>query len=216
LYEGDQETRHRGLRAQIQGKEAELARVREEGKARFAAAASGGGAPTAPEPVVRFSFEDAQPAGDFKVVPGKSGQGIEFGGDDAFVCKGAGQFGRATPFSFALWLKPGEHRPREIVFHRSAAAEDAAFRGYSLVLDNGQAVFSMIHFWPGNAIRVQTKELLPAGQWTHVAVTWDGSSRAAAVRIYVNGVPAPLDVVRDKLTRDFVYRDEWGDSGNAE
>ena len=216
LYEGDQKVRHRELLAKIREKEAELARVREEGKARFAATASNGGAPKVPEPVAKFSFEDAQPAGDYKVVPGKSGQGIEFGGDDAFACKGAGQFGRATPFSFALWLKPGEHKPREIVFHRSAAAEDAAFRGYSLVLDSGHAVFSLIHFWPGNAIRVQTKELLPAGQWTHVAVTCDGSSRAAGVRIYLNGACAPLDVIRDKLTRDFVYRGEWGDSGNAE
>jgi hypothetical protein len=216
LYEGEQEAQHCELLSRIRDKQTELARAREEGKARFAATASSSGAAAAPEPVAKFSFEDAQPAGDFKIVPAKIGQGIEFGGDHAFVCKGAGQFGRTALFSFALWLKPGEHKPREIVFHRSAGAEDAAFRGYSLVLDSGHAVFSMIHFWPGNAIRVQTDDVLPSSQWTHVVVTCDGSSRATGVRIYLNGAPAPLQVIRDKLTRDFVYRAEWGDSKNAE
>ncbi len=237
LYEGDQEERHLDLLRRIRSKEAELARVSEEARARFAAAgnaaagsAAAGSAAAestaagketarleaAPQPAASFSFEDAKPRGDLKVVPGKVGQAIELGGDDAFPCGGAGAFTRVTPFSFALWLRPAAHRPREVVLHRSVAAEDAAFRGYSLVLDGGHAVFSLIHFWPGNAIRVQTKQTLPAGAWTHVAVTYDGSSRAAGLRIYLNGAAAALDVVRDSLTRDIVQRAEWGDSGGGE
>src|SRR5262249_46526945 len=62
----------------------------------------------------------------------------------------------------------------------------------------------------------QTKDLVPAGEWTHLAVTYDGSSRAAGLRIYVNGAPAAVEVVRDKLTRDIVHRGDWGDSGAPE
>jgi hypothetical protein len=215
LYEGDQEARHRELLNSLREKEGALAKVREEAKRRFDAAASAGSVGL-PEPTAKFSFEDVQPAGGYRPVPGKTGQAIQFGGDDAFVCKGAGQFGRTSPFSFALWVNPGDHKPREIVFHRSVAAEDSAFRGYSLVLDNGRAVLSLIHFWPGNAIRVQTKELVPAGAWSHLAVTYDGSSRAAGLRIYLNGAPAAVEVIRDKLTRDILYRGEWGDSGSPE
>jgi hypothetical protein len=215
LYEGDQEARHKELLGKVREKEAELAKIREEAKRRFASV-PGGSAPAPVEPVAKFQFEDLQASGDYKPVPGKVGQGIQFGGDDAFVCKGAGQFGRTTPFSFSLWVKPGEHKPREIIFHRSVAAEDSAFRGYSLVLDSGRAVFSLIHFWPGNAIRVQTKDLVPADQWTHIAVTYDGDSRAAGLRIYLNGVPAAVELVRDKLTRDVVHRGDWGDSGSPE
>lgn len=214
LYEGDQSARHQELLKKVREKEAELARVTAEARQRFAQTTAA--APAAAEPAAKFSFEDAKPAGDNKPVAGKIGQGLQFGGDDAFVCKGAGQFGRATPFSFALWLNPAEHKPRQMIFHRSVAAEDSAFRGYSLVLDNGHAVFSMIHFWPGNAIRVEAKAVLPIGQWTHVVVTYDGSSRAAGLAIYTNGQLAPLDVVRDKLTRDIVHRGEWGDSGAPE
>jgi hypothetical protein len=58
--------------------------------------------------------------------------------------------------------------------------------------------------------------VLPIGQWTHVAVTYDGSSRAAGLAIYINGVPATVEVIRDKLTREIVHRGEWGDSGSPE
>lgn len=215
LYEGDQEARHRDTLKALIEKETQLESAREEAKQRFASFAITG-PPAAVETASQFSFEDTQAAGDYKTVPGKTGKAIQFGGDDAYVCKGTGQFGRATPFSIALWINPGEHKPREIVLHRSVAAEDAAFRGYSLVLDNGRAVFSLVHFWPGNAIRVLTRELVPPGGWTNIAVTYDGGSRAAGLHIYLNGVLAPVDIIRDNLTRDIGYRGEWGDSGSPE
>ncbi len=215
LYAGDQEARHRDLLDRRQAQETELARLRTEARARFDAAADP--APVElPAPVVRFTFDDAKPGGENHLVPGKSGQALEFGGDDAFPCPGAGEFKRSTPFSFALWVKPAAHRDREIVLHRCVAAEDAAFRGLSLVLDQGHVVFSLIHFWPGNAIRVRSNAVLPVGEWTHLAATYDGSSRAAGVQIYVNGAAAELQVERDRLTRDFTYRPEWGDSGKPD
>ncbi len=217
LYEGDQETRHRELLTKIRIKELSLEQIRDEARGRFqaaVAAVSGGDTTEALvdlKPDAEFRFEDAQAAGDYKPCEGKSGKGLEFGGDDAFVCKGAGAFNRTSPFSFAIWVKPTTHRPRMVVFHRSRAAEDSAFRGYSLVLDNGLPVFSLVHFWPGNAIQVRSRQPLAENQWTNLAVTYDGSSHAAGLKLYINGSPTELDVVRDKLTRDIVHRQEWGD-----
>jgi hypothetical protein len=36
-------------------------------------------------------------------------------------------------------------------------------------------------------------------------VTYDGSSRAAGVRVYLNGVPAACEVIRDGLSKDITY-----------
>jgi hypothetical protein len=243
LYEGNQEAEHLALWEKIHAKERELARIREEARmSRFtaratkapaakpapvspaaapapAAAASsqktgeGGDSPVAP--VAKFTFDEPVPSGDFQSVPGKLGQAIEFGGDSAFVCKEAGQYGRVTPFTFALWVKPAESKPRMIVLHQSMAAEDAAFRGLSLVLDDGRPVVSLVHFWPGNALCVKARGSAPVGQWTHLAVTYDGSSQAAGLAIYINGVAATLEIIRDRLTRDCRYRKEWGDSVSA-
>lgn len=215
LYEGDQEARHEELLSQISQAEQALAEAELQARERMASS----GMPEAPaaslarlpDPVAVFNFEDLQAAGDYRPVAGRAGQAIEFGGDDAYVCRGAGAFHRTDRFSFALWVKPAVHQPRMVVLHRSRAAEDSAFRGYSLVLDRGQPTFSLVHFWPGNAIQVRAAEVLPLGEWTHLVVTYDGSSRAAGVHIYVNGRSSVLEVVRDRLTRDIVHRAEWGD-----
>jgi hypothetical protein len=124
----------------------------------------------------------------------------------------AGKFGRTDPFSFALWLKPTEKQNRAVVFHASVAWTDSGSRGYEFVLDEGRPFFALIHFWPGNAVAVRAREPLPLDQWSHVTVTYDGSSRADGVRLYVNGEPLAVETVRDHLYKDIKHRSEWGDS----
>src|SRR5262249_2640868 len=45
-----------------------------------------------------------------------------------------------------------------------------------------------------------TKNEIPLNQWTHVFVTYDGSSKAKGVHLYVDGKPAELEVTHDSLT----------------
>ena len=93
-------------------------------------------------------------------------------------------------------------KDRAVVFHRSRAWTDAASRGYELLLEDGKPSFALIHFWPGDAMRIRTKAAIPVGKWVHVAVTYDGSSRASGMQIYIDGKPADCDVVRNHLTRN--------------
>ena len=45
-------------------------------------------------------------------------------------------------------------------------------------------------------------EPVPIDQWTHVAIAYDGSSRAAGLALYVNGRRADCEVIRDHLTKN--------------
>ncbi|MHB1308717.1 MAG: DUF1553 domain-containing protein, partial [Limisphaerales bacterium] len=54
-------------------------------------------------------------------------------------------------------------------------------------------------------------EALPLDTWSHVAVTYDGSSRARGLRLYLNGVALETEVLRDHLYKDIVHKAEWGD-----
>ena len=38
-------------------------------------------------------------------------------------------------------------------------------------------------------LSVQTVQPLPQGKWVHVSATYDGSSRAAGMKLYLNGAP---------------------------
>src|SRR5690606_453741 len=46
------------------------------------------------------------------------------------------------------------------------------------------------------------REPIPTRTWIHVAVTWDGSSRADGLRIWVDGAEVEREIVRDKLTKN--------------
>ncbi|MBE2285844.1 MAG: DUF1553 domain-containing protein [Prosthecobacter sp.] len=138
--------------------------------------------------------------GENKLVPGKLGSAIQFTGDDA-VDTPLGNFKRQAPFSVSLWLKTPDVKERAVVFHRSRAWTDAASRGYELLIEEGRLKWSLIHFWPGNAISIRAKTPLKVNEWTQVVVTYDGSSRADGLHLYVDGELAATEVIRDALTK---------------
>ncbi len=109
-------------------------------------------------------------------------------------------------------MKTPDVKDRAVVFHRSAAWTDAGSRGYELLIEDGRLKWSLIHFWPGNAISIAAKKPLPLNQWTHVVVTSDGSSRAAGLRIYFDGRAAEIEVVRDHLTKQITGGGNNGDN----
>ena len=139
--------------------------------------------------------------GDNTLVAGHSGRAIKLTGDHP-VKTPVGNFRRSEPFSVSLWLQVPEAYERAVVFHRSRAWTDAGSRGYELLIDKGHLRWSLIHFWPGDAVSVRVTEPLPTGEWVQVAVSSDGSGRAAGLKIFVNGHPAGTEVIRDNLVRE--------------
>ena len=160
-----------------------------------------------PNRVAYLDFENIKGGANIG-VDGRIGQAVQLSGDDGIGLK-IGNFPRQQPFSVALWMKTPDVKERAVVFHRSRAWTDAGSRGYQLLIEDGRLSAALIHFWPGNAICVRTVARIPTNQWLHVTVTYDGSSRADGLRIYVAGKPAASDVVRDHL-----YKNITGGGGN--
>lgn len=168
----------------------------EIGRYRFEELASGG--------VLVNDIKADQPAkvkGENKLAEGREGKAMQFTGDDP-VDLPFGNFKRQEPFSISLWIKTPDVKERAVVFHRSRAWTDAASRGYELLLEDGKLKWSLIHFWPGNAISIKSMQPVPVNTWIHVTVSHDGSSRAAGLKLYVNGERAGVETVRDALTRE--------------
>lgn len=213
LYKGDQQQQHQHLLSQIANREQQLAtRLKEQITTSFKADAPVLKTITLPETAYENSFAQEKSSGSFKVVEGRSNAAIELNGDDAYSCKEAPELSRTQPMTVELTLKPTMHKPRMIVAHQSRAAEDSAFRGFSIVLDQGIPTISLVHFWPGNALQIRARKPVPLNQWTNLTVTYDGRSKAEGLKLYLNGVLAEVDVRKDKLTRDITHKKEWGDS----
>jgi len=154
----------------------------------------------------------ADPAGVARVVDQATiGEGVRGGaallnGDDGFSVAEVPVLSRGDAFSFGIWLRVTEpHVDRTTVFHRSMAYSDAGSRGYELVLENGRVAFGLHRHWPGSSLKVVSLASVPLDTWTHVTLTYDGSSQAAGARVYLNGVTAPVEVVRDSLAGDITY-----------
>ncbi|GMW00377.1 MAG: hypothetical protein AMXMBFR84_15140 [Candidatus Hydrogenedentota bacterium] len=138
---------------------------------------------------------------------GKVGHAALFSGEDAVKLAEQGKFERCQPFSIASWIRIPGHTDRMVVCHASKASLDAASRGYELLLNQGRPEFALNHFWPGNAVRVTAKEAIPIDAWTHVAVTYDGSSKASGIRLFMNGTLLETEVIRDNLYKTIMYAD---------
>jgi len=155
-------------------------------------------------PVAAIDFDDAAatqlPA---KLVEGVNGKAARLTGDHG-LSVGPAAFRRWQPFSIALWMQTPDVKDRAVVFHRSLGWTDAASRGYQLLIEEGKLSTALVHYWPGNAIGVRTAEPIPIGKWLHVALTYDGSSRAGGLRLYVDGQQAACDVVQDGLTKEII------------
>ena len=138
-----------------------------------------------------------------KLVAGRFGNALEFSAENSVSIEKLADFKRTDPFSFSLWLNIPEERDEIVVMHHQQAGSDAGYNGYQFILEDGHASFALVHFWPGNALKVRTREKLKLHEWLHVGITYDGSSRAAGVKLFVNGEVAQTDVMKDQLFKDF-------------
>ncbi|HEV2948199.1 MAG TPA: DUF1553 domain-containing protein [Gemmataceae bacterium] len=122
------------------------------------------------------------------------------GQENSFLDAGQSiQLERNEKFSYGAWVKPEGNGAVE------CKMDDAAsYRGFDLLLVDGRVEVHLVHSWPGNAIKVSTKPILPQGSWNHVLVTYDGSSQAAGLKIYINGEAVQTDVHENHLTDTIV------------
>jgi hypothetical protein len=147
--------------------------------------------------------------GENRGVEGKVGKAVRLSGDTGVGTK-VGNFRRYQPFSVACWIQTPDYKERAVIYHRSRAWTDAGSRGYQMLLEQGRLSASLIHFWPGNSIRVRTRTPIPLEQWIHVTMTYDGSSRAGGLKIWIDGKKADTEIVRDNL-----YKNVSGGGGDT-
>ncbi|MCA9062435.1 MAG: DUF1553 domain-containing protein [Planctomycetaceae bacterium] len=128
---------------------------------------------------------------------GRSGKALDCDGSNFVNCGEAGRFERDHGFSYGCWVRPADG----VTGAPIARMDDSnGHRGYDLLLSDGTIQVHIINTWPGNAIKVRTKDKIKAGDWQHLFVTYDGTSKASGVRIYVDGVVKEWEIEQDGLT----------------
>jgi hypothetical protein len=119
--------------------------------------------------------------------------------------KDVGYYERTDPFSVDLWIYAAkEYENSQVINHRDD--DNSGGAGYKLNLEKNLLSFYMMHSRPFNMLHVVSKQQLPVKEWAHVSITYDGSSRASGIAVYINGKPAEVTVERDNLTESILPR----------
>jgi hypothetical protein len=155
--------------------------------------------PTRKNLVGHYSLDKEPPdssiTGSVTVVPGMLGNAANFAGDGCIQFTNSADFERSEPFSFGAWIKATR---MGCVISKIHDANE--MRGFDVALRKNKAIVNIVHRWNRNAIRVSTVSSIPSRQWQHLMVTYDGSSRAAGVSIYLDGKPQPVEINLDSLS----------------
>lgn len=148
---------------------------------------------------------DASVEGEPAVVEGRMDKALRFDDEyDIISLKDAGLFEMTDRYSSGVWIKPdGLGKPQSIL--GNAGSKNTFWRGWDFHLDaENHLALKLIHGLPDNYLLVRTQAVVATNQWTHVLFAYDGSGKAARVRLFLNGRPATTVSVFDHLNRSIL------------
>jgi hypothetical protein len=145
-------------------------------------------------------------------VPGRLGEAQRLVGDsEIHAAYGVGFFDRHQPFSLGIWFRIDEPGAAGPLVTRSGGFANG-YRGYLVQIEeDGRVTASLHHVAPDDSVVVRTIDPVAPHAWRHLTFTYDGSSRASGLRLFLDGAPVATETVVDNLTRSIF---ESGIEGN--
>ncbi len=137
-------------------------------------------------------------------VEAKDKNGLLLDGDAWLDITPVGTYHRYNPFNVSLWITIPKNLTDGVIFHKGTGAALYNFKGVHLALKDNKLELMMAHLAPYNAIIEYAKTPIPRAQWIHLSLNYDGSSTAAGLSVYVNGIEQETDIDIDNLYKDIV------------
>ncbi len=139
------------------------------------------------------------------LVDGYEGKAVMMHGDAGLRFSRDLDFDRHQPFSVSLWIKLLQYGEAGPIFNKTNG-DFEGYRGWLCKLnEDGTLSFQFNHVWPDNCIDFQTVDTLAVGEWTHIALTYDGSSSAEGIGIYLNGSTPENKLHKDNLHKSLLH-----------
>lgn len=132
------------------------------------------------------------------------GNAISFDGANDFVNVPNGEstldFERTSPATFEAWINTNATNMQPIASKVPGGFGD--WRGWEFGYINNNIYFFLNSSWGAfNTLSVTTtSSAVSVGSWHHVVVSYDGSSDASGVSIYVDGIAQPFQIDYNGLT----------------
>lgn len=126
-------------------------------------------------------------------ITGKLDKALDFDGINDYVDLGNEfNFELNEQFSFSMW------------FNTTTTSTDVMLdryrlnRGWTIYMEAGKITVSFAHS-AGNYIKIETDNTYNNGEYHFLFVTYDASSTAAGITVYIDGVPVDVTILKDTL-----------------
>ena len=137
---------------------------------------------------------------------GKIGSAIKLDGTSGVDLGDIGSFERTDKFSLGAWINVSNTDATTVFSRRD---ETTPFRGFDVLLVDGKLTARLVHRWPDEALHVVTKADLTIQEWHHVFVTYDGSSKAEGLKLYVDGQQQEVEIKVNLLTETTITTESF-------
>ncbi|ANW95895.1 hypothetical protein AXE80_06205 [Wenyingzhuangia fucanilytica] len=151
---------------------------------------------------MRQQFVENEPA---VYKQGKQGKGLTFNGDTWLDLDKIGIFQRSQSFSIGIDIFVPKDLETGVIFHKMNSPELHGFRGYHLKIKNNKIEALLAHVYPDNAIVIESKKEIPKEKWVQLTMTYDGSSKAKGLHIYLDGEKLETTTSFDNLYKDIIF-----------
>ena len=141
-----------------------------------------------------------------KFIPGARGQAVQIHDSVGMAFPGTANFERTQPFTLDFWVKlrtkdyvqdSRPEGPQAVIIGNNGAANNP---GYEIGLNKGKLEYSIVASAPYNMLRIGSTKEVPRGRWAHMTATYDGNSKAAGMKVYLDGQPIETEVIKDRLS----------------
>jgi hypothetical protein len=125
-----------------------------------------------------------------------NGGSIVFDGSNDFINTANIQFERTDAFTLSAWVKSSSPPNNQIINN-----ENMDYRGYMLVINSGDSkiLFGLRHT-TSNRIQVTSSNIVISNVWHYLTATYDGSSTASGVELYINSIKQAKTTLADNLS----------------
>ncbi len=132
-------------------------------------------------------------------VPGKFDTGVKLDGDRGVVFENYFMKDRWHPFTISLWMKDNLRDKKPVAIAQRCFGHDVGYNGIELSLADGVLEARVFRSWPDNGIGVKALAKVPQSEWAHLGFSYDGSGKAAGLKIFLNGMAIETAVTGDRL-----------------
>ncbi|MFY0598181.1 MAG: DUF1553 domain-containing protein [Cyclobacteriaceae bacterium] len=138
-------------------------------------------------------------------VNGYKGKSLKIDGDAWLDLKPVGTYKRNQAFSIGLWVNIPDSLKEGVIFHKNKGSRLHSYKGYHLYYKDKKLEMLLAHTWPDNSIEKHSVAEIPTNEWAQITMTYDGSSKADGLKIYVNGKEIQMEVKNDNLYKDIIF-----------